>query len=684
MSKKRYFTRTPIGQYLLHLGFLFSAAILVASVIGGIILADLGFYTKSEEAMSEDLITNQICMDVADHLLQALNSGAAPKNVLRFSSSSADVYYWITDQDGKIIVHNCNIDTTKQKDLQEFFANSPWTYERRLWAFRDPQIADNRVLDVLSFADFIPDSSEARLYTPYTMRAYLMESDGRNNQYQLMAQMIHIGYQMRYVIFGIAVAAFLLMGLCLVQSFHVAGRTGETEECVPGLLQKIPYDLYLGCGFSAIVILCVLMDSFSYFDRLYFLILLTASVLGCLFILFELGILAVGQLRCHTLWRGSITYRLWRFVLWVWRWFRKYVSMVLGTILRWIRSAWSGLMNLFHNLPMVPRTACVLAALCVVEFILLMCNWGEPDNLVALWILERLILIPLILYGAILLRKLAQAGEALAQGDLNYKVDTGHLFWDLKRHAENLNSIGKGMAIAVEERLKSERMKTELITNVSHDIKTPLTSIINYGGLIGEETCDNPKIQEYADVMVRQSVRLKRLLEDLVEASKASTGNLEVDLAPCDASIFLSQAGGEYEEKLAKANLTLITKEPEKELYILADGRRMWRTFDNLMNNICKYSLPGSRVYMSLEEKEGNAVITLKNTSREPLDISEEELMERFVRGDSSRNTEGNGLGLSIARSMAELQGGKLNIVIDGDLFKAILSFPAIAMERNA
>jgi signal transduction histidine kinase len=233
------------------------------------------------------------------------------------------------------------------------------------------------------------------------------------------------------------------------------------------------------------------------------------------------------------------------------------------------------------------------------------------------------------------------------------------------------------MAIAVEDRMKSERMKTELITNVSHDIKTPLTSIINYASLIGQAP-DGPDVPEYSQVLLRQSEKLKRLIDDLVEASKASTGNLDVLLSPCDASVFLTQAAGEYEEKLQAADLTLVTKQPEKELRIMADGRRMWRIFDNLMNNICKYAQPGTRVYLSLEEKDGKALISFKNTSREALDISEAELMERFTRGDASRTTEGNGLGLSIAGSMAELQGGKLSLTVDGDLFKAVLTFPLI------
>jgi signal transduction histidine kinase len=223
-------------------------------------------------------------------------------------------------------------------------------------------------------------------------------------------------------------------------------------------------------------------------------------------------------------------------------------------------------------------------------------------------------------------------------------------------------------------------MKTELITNVSHDIKTPLTSIINYADLIAREKPENEKIAEYCEVLTRQSGKLKRLIEDLVEASKASTGNLEVNPVPCDASIFLQQAGGEYEEKLEAAGLSLVTKLPDREIMILADSRRMWRVFDNLMNNVCKYSQQGTRVYLSLEAEGQEAVITFKNTSARQLDISPEELMERFVRGDSSRNTEGNGLGLSIARSLTELQGGSFSLQVDGDLFKAILRFPIFFM----
>ena len=183
-------------------------------------------------------------------------------------------------------------------------------------------------------------------------------------------------------------------------------------------------------------------------------------------------------------------------------------------------------------------------------------------------------------------------------------------------------------------------------------------------------------MDEYAQVLIRQSVRLKKLIEDLVEASKASTGNLEVALVPMDVGVILIQITGEYTERLEARGLKLVVRQPEEKLMILADGRRLWRVIENLMNNVCKYAQTGTRVYLSLERKGEQVVITLKNTSSYELDIPAEELMERFVRGDKARSTEGNGLGLSIAQSLTELQGGRLELAIDGDLFKAILYFP--------
>ena len=217
-----------------------------------------------------------------------------------------------------------------------------------------------------------------------------------------------------------------------------------------------------------------------------------------------------------------------------------------------------------------------------------------------------------------------------------------------------------------------------LITNVSHDIKTPLTSIINYVDLLKKEEITQPKAQEYIEVLERQSARLKKLIEDLMEASKASTGNIAVELELCDINILLTQTIGEFEEKLNSKELSLVIDQSLENIFIMADNRHIWRIFDNLMNNICKYGQPGTRVYINIEATEKEVTIIFRNTSGYQLNISSDELLERFVRGDSSRHTEGSGLGLSIAQNLAELMGGSLKLHVDGDLFKVILAFPRV------
>ena len=274
------------------------------------------------------------------------------------------------------------------------------------------------------------------------------------------------------------------------------------------------------------------------------------------------------------------------------------------------------------------------------------------------------------------LQRIRDMGSALAAGDLEAQLDTEKMFADVKRHAEDLNAIGIGMNKAVEQRMKSERLKTELITNVSHDIKTPLTSIVNYVDLLKKEDLP-PAASEYLSVLDRQSHRLKKLTEDLVEASKASTGNMTVTLEPIVVNEIIHQAVGDYDEKLAAGRLEVILNTYEGNLMALADGRLLWRVLDNLLSNVCKYALAGTRVYIDLSGRDGRVYLSIKNISRDPLNISADELMERFVRGDTSRHTEGSGLGLNIARSLMDLMGGAFSLSVDGDLFKAELSLKA-------
>ena len=272
--------------------------------------------------------------------------------------------------------------------------------------------------------------------------------------------------------------------------------------------------------------------------------------------------------------------------------------------------------------------------------------------------------------------KIFQAIANISSGDISYSVNVTEFSGRQKITADHINHIGENLDSALQEKVKSERFKADLITNVSHDLKTPLTSIINYVDLIKREQIQNEKVQSYLDVLEQKSQRLKTLTEDLVEASKASSGNLKLEISDIDFVELVNQTNGEFEEKFALRNLELISRLPQSPILIEADGRRLWRVLENLYNNAFKYAMEHSRIYIDIEEIQDMVQFTIKNISENPLNISSSELTERFVRGDVSRTTEGSGLGLSIAQSLTQLQKGSFEIVIDGDLFKVYVKFP--------
>jgi signal transduction histidine kinase len=266
--------------------------------------------------------------------------------------------------------------------------------------------------------------------------------------------------------------------------------------------------------------------------------------------------------------------------------------------------------------------------------------------------------------------------QRMKAGDLNEKIPTQWLFGSFKQIAEDLNALADVVTVAAEKQLKAERMKTELITNVSHDIKTPLTSVINYVDLLQQPHTEEEG-EQYLEVLSRQSQRLKKLVEDLMDMSKASSGNVAVNITQLDAVETVNQALGEFADKLEAAQLTPVFRSPDSQLHMLADGRLTWRVLSNLLSNVVKYAMPGTRVYVDLSWEGRWVICSIKNISREELNISAEELTERFVRGDVSRNTEGSGLGLNIAQSLMRLQHGSMDLTVDGDLFKVTLIFPA-------
>ncbi|MDD3165637.1 MAG: HAMP domain-containing sensor histidine kinase [Oscillospiraceae bacterium] len=480
-----------------------------------------------------------------------------------------------------------------------------------------------------------------------------------DDDYAFYAAAISAGYALRYWVYPIGIACAVLAIACFVFLMCAAGRRARQPGIACGALEQIPFDLLTALVGAAL--LAPLMIGYAELG--------SAALELVALAIFAVYAAALGIWYCMNFAVRVKLGRWWRNTL-LWR-----IGKGLCRAAKWLLT---GAKNVAGNLPLLWKTIVGLGALCFAEFFGILLFYWDGSFLLLCWFLEKLVLIPAALYLALTLRKLQKGGQALAAGDLSYQVDTHRMVWDFKAHGENLNSIAAGMTRAVDERMKSERMKTELITNVSHDIKTPLTSIINYADLIGKEPTDNETIHEYADVLHRQSERLKKLIDDLVEASKASTGNLEVLLAPCEAGVLLTQTAGEYAQRLEERNLALVLRQPDAPVRILADGRRLWRVFDNLMGNIVKYALPGTRVYLTLDTVDEQAVISFKNTSATQLEVDPGALTDRFVRGDSARATEGSGLGLSIAQSLTQLQNGSFSLTVDGDLFKVTLRFAAI------
>ena len=276
-------------------------------------------------------------------------------------------------------------------------------------------------------------------------------------------------------------------------------------------------------------------------------------------------------------------------------------------------------------------------------------------------------------------QKIKEGIEKISEGELDYKIDLEDIHGEQRKIAEQVNSIGSGLDAAVEKNMKSERLKTDLITNVSHDIKTPLTSIINYVNLLKQEKFDDPKIQRYIEVLEEKSQRLKTLTEDVVEASKVSSGNISLEFMNINMIELIQQTSGEFEEKFQARNLTQIMNFPEEDAIVRVDGRRMWRVLANIYNNAAKYAMEGTRIYADLQTLDGKVIFSLKNISEQPLNISSaEELTERFIRGDLSRSTEGSGLGLSIAKTLTTMMGGTFDLYLDGDLFKVVIIFDKI------
>lgn len=513
---------------------------------------------------------------------------------------------------------------------------------------------DSEALFIHSFGVDVADMSpcfEIEIYLSEREHIYLPPDISSDIAVMDMA------YDARYVSIVAFIISLIIVILTMAVLIKAAGsREGSRWQ------RAIPLDLVAAV---ALFIIFALFDLVFMMDSSLSVLFIFAAAVVITVITFIL--IAALRIKQGLWWKSTIIYKLYKIC--------KKILIKIGKLL--VKGA-KKFYYTMYKIPQIWKTAlifCVGLLINLMIVILAVSYSYDPILAIFLWIVGAVITGIFVFGTTFKMKRLKDGAEHIAAGELDYRIDEAGMYFDLKSHAETLNRIGEGLSLNVEEKLKSERMKTELITNVSHDIKTPLTSIINYIDFLKNEDIENDKAVEYIEVIDRQSQRLKKLTEDLVEVSKAATGNVNIELGLCDAGVMMNQIMGDYKEKAEAAGLEVVTKIPEQSVSIMADGRRLWRVLDNIMNNICKYSQSGTRVYQSLEVKNGKAVMTYKNISAYELNISSEELTERFVRGDRARHTEGSGLGLSIAKNLTELQGGIFEIDIDGDLFKVIISF---------
>lgn len=442
--------------------------------------------------------------------------------------------------------------------------------------------------------------------------------------------------------------------LTLIFEFASAGHKNGYEGIHTIWIDKIPYEFMMLYFFGILVVAangCGSLISFDWTKDSYSLYSLHAIIAAAMFISLNIYLILMTtarRIKAGLFIKSFVTYRIIRFAI-----------------------------MLFKAIPVVLKISIPALIYLFIEFIV--SNHYMYGRYYLIHMLMALGITVLLIYFAYQFSFIYKAGKEIANGNTNYKIDDKYLkimTGEIKEHAHDLNELSDGINLAVQKEMKSERLKTELITNVSHDIKTPLTSIINYTDLLSKEhTAEEEK--QYIDVLSRQSNKLKKLIEDLVEASKASSGNISANIVPLNVRELIEQSIAEYDEKLSKANLEIVLNIKDEPICLLADGRLLWRVLSNLLSNVSKYALVGTRVYIDVERTNHSEVsISIKNISKDQLNIDPEELTERFVRGDASRHTEGSGLGLNIVKSLVEVQKGRFEVNIDGDLFKAIVYLP--------
>ena len=567
--------------------------------------------------------------------------------------------YLLVNEEAKIAYTNIQQTSktnTIEKLKQEIISNNKY------WSISNNQIQTNierlseenivRNEDLQKISEF---SMNKQYYTAFDETVQNIDSSSDITLNRALYNQTKSLYKYSY---STLIISIIIGSIELIYLIYSLGYVKNKEEIYLSWLDKIPLEIlffgYCLLFFVEAALLVMCLSVISVDVNLCVMLIMLVGYFSVLSALYGAGTL-LKRIKAHTFFKNSITYRI---LKWLIQKYKNVKNIILSN-----KNLGGKIALYFIGIV----TVSILIGLIFKEFGILL------DIVFWIWCYYK------IMKEVDKFKQIHDATEKIYKGDTNIKLDESLYTGVLKELAIYINDIAGGFSNAIKESLKSERLKTELITNVSHDIKTPLTSIINYVDLLKQENIQNEKAKEYIEVLDNKSQRLKKLIEDLVEASKASSGNIKINKEVLNVKELLNQVTGEFEDKFNSRGLNIISKLPEKTVYIKADSRYLYRVLENIYSNVAKYAEENTRVYIDcILEEENTVAIYVKNISKDELNISADELMQRFVRGDKSRNTEGSGLGLSIAKSLTELQDGTFNIYLDGDLFKVAIKFKRV------
>ena len=597
----------------------FSLIFTVTFFAGGFAIAfsQAGLYNSSLHDFQAALLSDKTYGAGAEiqHIVEVTKKGK-----LKINDFEDEVYDYIVEYEGKKVYSSFDKN-------EEYIAHT----KQDVWIDYDEKSGEQKYLQVDTYL-----------------------KDGANAEIIKLQKQIGWIYTNKNALIIAACIGLVISILLFVIMMMGAGRREEDDEIHIRKIDKLPPDIYFIlagsaiCGIIAIGVEIMANDLYTGTIACFFMGIL------CMFIFSAFMMSAAVNAKCGRLLKTTV------------------IGRVILVIVRGIRAIAKAFIE---KIPVIWKCVAGAVILAVINLFVIACtSYSGPAPAWAVF--TGLVFIAAVTYLAIGFARLKEGGDNVAAGNTEYRIETAHMLPSMKQHGENINSINEAVTRAVDEQMKSERFKTELITNVSHDIKTPLTSIINYTDLLMAEDIDNETAREYIGIISKHAARLKKLTVDVVDASKASTGNVKIELVKISIGMMAEQVFGEYREKIEEKGLSPILSICEENIEVMADGNHMGRVLDNVLSNICKYAQEGTRVYMDVFRKNDRAFVVFKNISSQELNISPDELMERFVRGDESRNSEGSGLGLNIASSLMRLQGGDFNISIDGDLFKTEISMP--------